>query len=63
MKSPEVGQKVSIQSMGKKNQQKIKKVSLLGYSSKLKWKQTADALEITAPDSLPFQTAVTFRIE
>lgn len=63
MKSPEAGQKVSIQSLGKKSGQRVKRVALLGSSSKLRWRQTADALEITAPDSLPFQTAVTFRIE
>ena len=63
MKSPEAGQKVTIKSMGKKQLKKIKKVSLLGYSGKLKWKQTSDALEITAPATLPFQTSIVFKIE
>ena len=63
MKSPESGQKIIIKSMGKKNLKKVRRVSLLGYDGKLKWKQTADALEIIAPTSLPFQTAIVFRID
>ena len=63
MKSPEAGQKVTIKSMGKQQLQKIKKVSLLGYSGKLKWKQTADALEITAPATMPFKTSIVFKID
>ena len=63
MKSPEAGQKVTIKSMGKQQLKKVKKVSLLGYSGKLKWKHTADALEITAPAELPFQTSVVFKID
>ena len=41
---------------------KIKKVSLLGYSGKVKWRQTSDALEITAPATMPFQTSIVFKI-
>ena len=63
MKAPEAGQTVTIQSMGKQHLKRIRRVSLLGYSGKLKWKHTTDALEITAPATLPFATAVAFRIE
>ena len=63
MKSPEAGQKVTILSMGKKKLKKVRKVTLLGYNGKIKWRQTADALEITAPASLPFQTVVAFKVD
>ena len=65
MKSPEAGQTVTIKSMGKAAGllKKIRTVSLLGYNGKLKWRHTADALEITAPAELPFQTAVVFKID
>jgi alpha-L-fucosidase len=63
MKSPETGQKVTIKSMGKQQIKKIKKVSLLGYSGKVKWRQTSDALEITAPATMPFQTSIVFKID
>ncbi len=41
----------------------VKKVKLLGYEGKLKWKQEADALIITFPVKMPFETSVVFRIE
>jgi alpha-L-fucosidase len=41
----------------------IKSVKLLGYDGSLKWKQAADGLMITCPDTTPFKTAVTFKIE
>ncbi|MBP5418607.1 MAG: alpha-L-fucosidase, partial [Bacteroidales bacterium] len=65
MKSPEANQTITIKTMGKSagNIAKIKKVSLLGYDGKLKWRQTADALEITAPATIPFATCVVFRVE
>ena len=63
MKSPEAGQEVTIKSMGKKQLKKVRKVSLLGYSGKLKWRHTAEALEITVPATLPFQTAIVFKVE
>ena len=62
MKSPEAGQKIVIKSMGKKSLKKVRKVSLLGYNGKLKWKQTTGALEVTAPTTLPFQTVAVFKI-
>ena len=63
MKSPKASQEVTIKSMGKKQLKKIKRVSLLGYTGKLKWKQTSDALEITAPATMPFQTSIVFKID
>jgi len=42
---------------------KVKTVKLLGYKGKLKWKETADGLQITCPKDMPFATAVTFEIE
>ena len=63
MQSPEVGQEVAIKSMGEKCHKKIKKVSLLGYDGKLKWRQTTDALVIVAPAMLPSQTAIVFKID
>jgi alpha-L-fucosidase len=40
--------------------QRIKRVSLLGYNHRLKWRQTAAGLEITYPTDFTAQTAVTF---
>ncbi|KDN54084.1 alpha-L-fucosidase [Flavobacterium seoulense] len=42
---------------------KVKTVKLLGYKGKLKWKETADGLQITCPKDMSFATAVTFEIE
>ena len=63
MKSPEGGQEVAIKSMGKNTLKKVKKVALLGYDGRLKWRQRADALVITAPATLPSQTAVVFKVD
>ena len=41
----------------------VKSVSLLGYSGSLTWKQEADALVVTLPDTSAFKTALGFRIE
>jgi alpha-L-fucosidase len=41
----------------------VKSVSLLGHSGSLTWKQEADALVITLPDTSVFKTALGFRIE
>jgi len=40
----------------------IQSVSLLGSSATLVWTQTATGLSITCPASMPFQTAVGFKI-
>lgn len=60
--APDGGQTVSIKSLGK-NVQIVKKVRLLGHKGKLKWKQSADALQIVCPQQLPCQSAVVFRID
>lgn len=60
MNVPEAGHTVTIHSIT----QKPKRVSLLGYSGKLKWKQSADGLAITYPKSTPnLNTAAVYRIE
>ena len=41
----------------------IETVSLLGHAGALTWKQEADALVITCPDTSAFQTALGFKIE
>ncbi|WP_322518511.1 alpha-L-fucosidase C-terminal domain-containing protein [Chitinophaga sancti] len=44
--------------------QRIKRVSLLGYSKSVKWKQDADGLKIFYPQNkIPFSTSVVFKIE
>ena len=48
--------------MGKKSLKKVKKVTLLGYNGKLKWRHTTEGLEITAPAEIPFTTAIVFKI-
>lgn len=40
----------------------LREVSLLGSSAPLAWSQEPDALVITCPDSMPFQTAVGFKV-
>ena len=42
----------------------IKTVTLLGHTGPtLAWRQALDALVITCPDTMPFATAITFKIE
>lgn len=38
-------------------------VKLLGHDGELQWKQEADGLTITCPESMPFATSVAFKIE
>ena len=59
MNVPEPGQTVTIHSVT----QKPRRVSLLGYSGKLKWKQTADGLVITYPKNVNLVTSAAFKIE
>ena len=65
MNVPEGNQVVRILSMGKAtgNLRKVKSVTLLGYQGKLKWKHTADALEITYPANVQLNTSAVFRID
>src|SRR5574344_1088623 len=66
MAVPTGGESVSIHSLGKKTgnlTQKIKKISLLGYNGKIKWKQTDEALVITCPSEMPFSSSVVFKID
>ena len=61
MAVPECGQTIRVRSLGRSTQ-RVRRVALLGYGGKLKWTQTDEALEITAPQTLPCQTSVVFRI-
>ena len=61
MAVPEAGSQVTIHSL-KKGQEKVKDVSLLGSSDKLKWRQTPDGLVITCPKKLDFATSLVFKI-
>jgi alpha-L-fucosidase len=65
MNVPASNQVVRIKSMGKDtgNIQKVKRISLLGYKGKLKWKQMSDALEVTYPADARLTTSAVFRIE
>ena len=58
---PEAGSQVTIHNL-KKGQEKVKKVSILGSNSKLKWRQTTEGLVITCPDKLDFTTSLVFKI-
>jgi alpha-L-fucosidase len=42
---------------------KITEVSLLGYSGKLEWTQTADGMTVKLPEKTPSEPAVTLRIK
>ena len=65
MAAPQPGEVVRIQSLGTQAGLKdtVKSVTLLGHKGKVEWTRTADALEITCPQAIPFQTAVAFCIE
>lgn len=57
---------LKIVSLGKKaglTDKKIKSVSILGSSEKIRWKQLDDCLSITIPGSLPEWSVIGFRIE
>jgi alpha-L-fucosidase len=65
MKVPAAGAKLTITSLGTGQTAlsgRIQSVSLLGSSATLVWTQTASGLTITCPSSMPFQTAVGFKI-
>jgi alpha-L-fucosidase len=42
---------------------KVSSVELVGFSERLRWKQTEDGLIITSPGSWPSEHAVTFKIQ
>ncbi len=65
MTVPAAGAKITITSLGTNQTAlsgRIQSVSLLGSSATLVWTQTATGLSITCPASMPFQTAVGFKI-
>lgn len=64
MNIPDGGQVVTIKSMGTKEGRvkKVKRVSLLGYDGKIRWRQTTDGLEFTYPADAKLKTAATLRI-
>ncbi len=65
MNVPQPGTKLLIKSLGSKTgnlKEEIKSVKLLGYKGKLQWKQEADGLYITCPKSMPYETAIVFKV-
>ncbi len=64
MAAPKGGQSIAIKSFGTaaKLLDEIKDVSLLGHNGKLEWRRDEDALEITCPQEMPFDSVVAFRI-
>jgi alpha-L-fucosidase len=65
MTVPAAGTQLVITSLGTGDgllAEPITSVSLLGYAGTLTWTQDADALRITCPASMPFQTAICFKI-
>jgi alpha-L-fucosidase len=56
-------EKISIKSLGKSQEQTIKKIQLLGSNEKLVWKQENDKLIIEKPMNVPNEIALVFRIE
>ncbi len=66
MTVPIGGMPIEVKSLGSDSTyfgKKINKVTLLGHSGKLNWKQEAASLVITCPEKMPFQTSVVFKIE
>jgi alpha-L-fucosidase len=63
MTVPSPGAELRIISLGNKmTARSIKVVSLLGDNAPLLWRQDDDALRITCPASMPFATAVGFKV-
>ena len=66
MTVPEAGTQLKIKSLGTEENKlghSVKTVELLGYNSKLQWKQETDGLVITCPAEMPFATSVVFKID
>ncbi len=65
MTVPAAGTELVITSLGTSDgtlAEPITSVNLLGHAGALAWTQDADALRITCPASMPFQTAIGFKI-
>lgn len=65
MNVPQPGTRLLIKSLGSKTgnlKEEIKSVNLLGYKGKLQWKQEADGLYVTCPKSMPYETAIVFKV-
>jgi regulation of enolase protein 1 (concanavalin A-like superfamily) len=65
MTVPSAGTQLVITSLGTADgllAEPITSVTLLGHAGSLTWTQDADALRITCPASMPFQTAICFKI-
>ena len=64
MTVPKPDEELTIKSFGKASLGKtISKISLLGHDGELKFSQDEQSLKITCPSTLPFKTAVTFKID
>ena len=65
MNPPKPEQTISVKSLGKEAGLKdtVRSVKLLGYDGSIKWDRGEQALEITCPDMIPFQSAIVFRID
>lgn len=62
---PESGTQLRIHSLGKDAKmfdEQVKNVKLLGSNEKLKWKQEADALVVTCPETTSYSTSIVFKI-
>ena len=65
MTVPSAGTQLAITSLGTNSgllAEPIASVTLLGYDGTLTWSQDADALRITCPNPMDFQTAIGFKI-
>ncbi len=64
MTVPTPGEELTINALGKTGLgHTIQRVTLLGYNGSIKFVQSEQALKITCPATMPFKTAVAFRIE
>ena len=57
---------ITVKALGTKtaqNKRKIKSITLLGSDEKLAWTQSADALSIKKPASVPSPEALVFKVE
>jgi alpha-L-fucosidase len=62
---PQPGENLMIAALGTAGRldQPVKRVSLLGCSQPLEWRQEEKALRITYPANMPLRHAVVFKIE
>jgi alpha-L-fucosidase len=54
---------ISIKSLSKKSNTKIKSITLLGSEEKLAWTQGTEALKINKPKTVPNEIATVFKVE